>query len=68
MWCRRGRSKQPILEKAVAFDNRLAVDYIVENKIQDVNHISEGGSTPLIVAVKKIVKICVPFTEGNWGG
>ncbi len=46
-------SKQPILEKAVAFDNRLAVDYIVENKIQDVNHISEGGSTPLIVAAQE---------------
>lgn len=40
--------KEPILQEAATFNNRLAVDYILDNNIQDINYISAEGRTPLM--------------------
>lgn len=40
--------KEPILQEAATFNNRLAVDYILDNGIQDINYISDEGETPLM--------------------
>ena len=40
--------KEPILQEAATFGNRLAVDYILKNNIQNINYISDVGETPLM--------------------